>query len=513
MKNFKRIICMLSSLIMTVGCFAFIGCGPDQPKGIDFATYKESQKAPTIENDDLEYIPTFNPAEVIGSFICDNDKAGNDTLKRFFVGGTDLGLSINVKSQGDPYTLLLFGDTFPAQNCRGEWRCGVVAKSQDYNLENNIILNSFWTKDGFKTETNREEGEMADAIIFSLGDTENQGETTKIYTGGCEVNGVIYAFYVSRHEQTEKPSRPNYNNYGGCIKSLDGGTTWERVWDLTWANHGLSPAHYEWLNSDPTTRDPGFLSTPEGDLAWNAGYFHPEFGYDDRNTNATNPKWSGTHAVYIQELVNQEIIGFSAGYNVADENNMVNGVDMDINKRVGFHFTQIYPLVAGDGYVYMFGRGGYRSSGVALARVKEENIEVFAEYEYLTSKENGGVWEKGIEHADDVVMVEERNLSNMSVVYNDYINKWVMSYLDCSEGSGAPLVIAYSDDLLNWSEPVTLLTNSGETKNLYGGYLNDMWVENFGQTYYFVYSRWDKNQPVYRSYIAKATVDRTLVQE
>jgi len=499
MKNWKRVVCALASLTMLLTCFAFVGCDNPEPtpQGINFETYKESAKAPTIEDDtDIDWIPTFNKAEVIGSFICDNDKAGNDTLNRVNVGGTDLGISVNVKSGSEPYTLLLFGDTFKSQYCVGDWRCGVIAKTQDYNLENNLILNSFWTSNGFKSQTNYEAGEMAEAIIFSRGDTEGEGETTKIFTGGVEVNGVIYAFYVSRHEQEKKECRPNYNNYGGCIKSEDGGLTWERVWDLTWANHGVSEA---WQNGDTS------------DDAWDAGYFHPKFGYDDRKSSG-QVIWSGTHAVAIQELVNQEIIGEDAGYNIADENNIVNGVDMDINKRVGFHFTQILPVYGGDGYVYMFGRGGYRSSGVALARVKEENIEVFAEYEYLTSKENGGVWEKGIEHADDVVMVEERKLSNMSVVYNEYINKWVMSYLDCKEGSGAPLVISYSNDMLNWSEPTPLLKNSGETTNLYGGYLNEMWVENYGQTYYFVYSRWIKNSNTYRSYIAKATVDRTAPQ-
>ena len=97
----------------------------------------------------------------------------------------------------------------------------------------------------------------------------------------------------------------------------------------------------------------------------------------------------------------------------------------------------------------------------------------------------------------------------MSIVYNEYAEKWVVSFLDCEPGSGAPLVVCYSSKLTSgWSKPVALFENSGDTANLYGGYLNERWVENNGETYYFIYSRWDKINGVYRSYIAKASVTK-----
>ncbi|MBE5756420.1 MAG: DUF4185 domain-containing protein [Clostridiales bacterium] len=460
----KKLICTLFSVILFLITFAIVGCTPEVPV--------VPEPEPPLEPN---WQITFNKAETIGSFLAKNDDAGNDTVTRFEVGGTDLGISVNLSNDK---TLLLFGDTFADEygfaTGKNNWRSGVIGLSTDYDLSDNLSLDSFWTQEGFldnavaesplwSPHRTQEKDEIKNDVVTRVG-----GETTKIYTGGIEINDTIYVFYVSRRSLgNTQPERKDSNNYGSCIKSTDGGTTWERVWDLTWVDHSEGNTH-------PT----------EGG---NSG--------------------EGTSAEKIAELVNYDIDGTY----VEDA--------VDITNRQAYYFTQIYPIMGnGDGYVYILGRGGYRTSGIKLGRVKIEDFEDFSKYEYYAGVGPDG--QRWVSDPERAVFIVNRPLSNMSIVYNKYIDKWVMSYLDCTTGSGAPLVVSYSSKLTSgWSKPITLIENAGETNGLYGGYLNERWVEEDGKTFYFVYSRYirftddkttdfyEPDNNTYRSYIAKATID------
>ena len=453
---------MLFSTLLLLTSVAVFGCGPTPP--------------PTPPEKKYNY--TFNRAETIGSFLGHDDDANNDTITRFDVGGTDLGISVNLSTNK---TLLLFGDTFSNEwgfaDGKNNWRSGVIGITNDYDLSNNLTLDGFWTSEGFNENIiaesplwsqhrTQEADRVEDDVVVQVG-----GETTKIYTGGIEINGTIYVFYVSRRSLGNTQSeRKDSNNYGSCIKSLDGGTTWERVWDLTWVDHS-------------------------------EGNTHPTEGGESGE---------GLSATKIAELVNYDI----------DGTYVENAVD--ITNRQGYYFTQIYPIMGqGDGYVYLLGRGGYRTSGIKLGRVKIEDFEDFSKYEYFAGF--GADGQKWLSDPDKAVFIINRPLSNMSIIYNKHIDKWMVSFLDCTTGSGAPLVVCYSSKLTSgWSRPITLLENPSGT-NLYGGYLNEKWLSADGLTYYFVYSRYvrfaddkttdfyEPDNNIYRSYVAKATITKTEV--
>ena len=385
---------------------------------------------------------TFSDISVLGSFICEKDDAGNNTLETWDIGGTDLGISVNL-SNGE--TLLLFGDTFSVEdNIASEnWRSGVIGKTRDTDLSDNLQLESFWTSNGWSST------EYAESPLASL--HNNTYETTKIYSGGIEINGTIYLFYFSRHGTTDRVDK---NNYGGCIKSVDGGVTWVRVPDLTWVDH----------------------STGSG-------------------INGT-----GLDATTLQKLVNLDINATSI--------NATQKFNIDLSTHEGYHFTQIYPINGGDGYIYIFGRGGYRTSGLKLGRVRIENFESFSSYEYLVGY-NGKtpIWSNEI---DDAIFIVDEKLSNMSVAYNPYIDQWVMSYLDVDK---VEIVVRYSASLYGeWSDKQTLLQNkligTQDTRNLYGAYLNEKWVDNKGN-FYFVFSRWRGADMIYRSYVAKGLITKS----
>ncbi|MBR2614438.1 MAG: DUF4185 domain-containing protein [Clostridia bacterium] len=384
----------------------------------------------------------FNHAEIIGSFICDNDDAGNDTVRRNDVGGTDLGISIN--DYKNNRTFLLFGDTFSDElgkfDGTNNWRSGVIAVTTDYDLSDNLKLDGFWTKDGFKNDV------PAENPLLSLHESLD-GETTKIYTGGIIVNDAIYAFYMSR--VTDDVKNTDVNNYGGCIKSVDGGITWKRVPDLTWVDHA-----------------------------------------EGRSIQGT-----GNPPEVLQKVVNLDIDKES----INDEETF----DIDMKKHEAYHFTQIFPIDGGDGYIYVFGRGGYGfgNEGIKLGRVKKEGFENFDAYEYLTSVENQ-TWDKDNNKACFIVKEPCRNLS---VVYNKFAKKWVMSYFSHALPKGNPICVRCADDIAGvWSEPQAILFPT-DAPNLYGAYLNERWVENDGETFYFVYSRWNR-KGIYRSYIGKCKI-------
>ena len=61
------------------------------------------------------------------------------------------------------------------------------------------------------------------------------------------------------------------------------------------------------------------------------------------------------------------------------------------------NFAQIYPFLAEDGYIYIYGIPGGRSGGTKLSRVEAEKIEEFESYEYFTGYDNDGAakWRTG----------------------------------------------------------------------------------------------------------------------
>ena len=66
-----------------------------------------------------------------------------------------------------------------------------------------------------------------------------------------EVNGSLYMFYFSI--RAWKPFA--IMNYGGCLKSVDNGKTWKRVYNLTWVDETTNEydSQIEKLINEPAT--------------------------------------------------------------------------------------------------------------------------------------------------------------------------------------------------------------------------------------------------------------------
>lgn len=154
------------------------------------------------------------------------------------------------------------------------------------------------------------------------------------------------------------------------------------------------------------------------------------------------------------------------------------------------HFLQIFPYQIGD-YVYLFGLTAGRFGGCKLGRVKSKNIENFDEYEYFTGKDenNTPIWIKGekglkaLKNNDDSYIVEPQ-VGELSVCYNAYLGKYVMSYYSRNK-----IVMRTSDNLIDWSE-IDIITTSEEFLQLYGGFAHELYMEKDGKIMYFLVSQY-----------------------
>jgi len=144
------------------------------------------------------------------------------------------------------------------------------------------------------------------------------------------------------------------------------------------------------------------------------------------------------------------------------------------------------PAGAGDDHVYVWGTPAGRLGGVKLARVLPGQITNHDAYQYYGGMAgNQPTWITDEFAAPYVVapMVGE-----MSVMYNEAAQAWTMLYLSAERYA---IEMRYAQTPWGpWSSPLTVAHGSEYTQ-LYGSYMNPLYVENDGETIYFTMSQWD----------------------
>lgn len=144
------------------------------------------------------------------------------------------------------------------------------------------------------------------------------------------------------------------------------------------------------------------------------------------------------------------------------------------------------------GYVYMFGTPAGRFDNAYLARVAEANMLVKAEYEYW----NGTGWTKNNEAAAKAVV--DVPVSELSVAYNSYYDKWIMTYLNENRYA---IVMRSSSNLTGGWSAETEVMRGAEYPGLYGGFIHP-WT-NGGRDLYMVVSEWGP----YNTILMRSTLD------
>ncbi|WP_245987469.1 DUF4185 domain-containing protein [Cohnella lupini] len=127
-----------------------------------------------------------------------------------------------------------------------------------------------------------------------------------------------------------------------------------------------------------------------------------------------------------------------------------------------------------------------RFGGVQLMKVSESNVENLGEYRYFMGLDDKGdpLWGTDMKKARSVV---DDTAGELSVVWNPYLERWLMTYL--KEGRG----VVIREGLTPWGPwgEALDLVKASDYPGLYAPYMNDRFIGDDGKTIYFSLSLWD----------------------
>lgn len=135
--------------------------------------------------------------------------------------------------------------------------------------------------------------------------------------------------------------------------------------------------------------------------------------------------------------------------------------------------------------LYLYGIPGGRFGGVKLARVPQSTVLEQAAYRYYSgSNGDGPVWS---EKEEDAVTIVPAPVGELSVLWNAYLGRWIMTYLDESQ---AAIMIREAPEMWGpWSAAQPLVSSQG-FPGLYGAFMHPWYVEEEGKVIYFTMSQW-----------------------
>lgn len=147
-------------------------------------------------------------------------------------------------------------------------------------------------------------------------------------------------------------------------------------------------------------------------------------------------------------------------------------------------FVQISPYRVGDD-LYVWGITHGRFGGVHLAKVPVSRVEDASAWRYLTGVDDGDpTWAEEPDHA---ALVLDDTVGELSVVWNDYLDRWIMTYL--AEGRGVVMregITPWGP----WSDEFTLVGPT-EVPGPYAPFMNARYAEDGGRVVYFTLSIWE----------------------
>lgn len=149
--------------------------------------------------------------------------------------------------------------------------------------------------------------------------------------------------------------------------------------------------------------------------------------------------------------------------------------------------------------LYFWGITHGRFGGVSLAKVAASDVEDPAAWRYFTGTDPAGDPRWGDDPAAAALVVDDL-VGELSVVWNEYLGRWIMTYL--SEGTGVVIregITPWGP----WSDPKVLVSSS-DVPGLYAPFMLDRYTEDGGRVIYFTLSIWDPyNVFWYRAELSK----------
>lgn len=152
-------------------------------------------------------------------------------------------------------------------------------------------------------------------------------------------------------------------------------------------------------------------------------------------------------------------------------------------------FVQVAPAhVTEDGtdWIYFWGITHGRFGGASLMKVPATEVETQDAYLYFSGTDSAGEpqWSEAV---DDAALVVNDTVGELSVVWNDHLDRWLMTYL--KEGTGVVMregITPWGP----WGDAIDVLT-MGEQPGTYGPFMAEHMVADGGKTIYFTLSIWD----------------------
>jgi len=156
------------------------------------------------------------------------------------------------------------------------------------------------------------------------------------------------------------------------------------------------------------------------------------------------------------------------------------------------NFIQVspYPVKINDSLteIYLWCIPAGRFGGVKLMKVDEKSIEDFNAYRYFAGLDKDGepIWSSDMNDAE-LVASNNVGVGELSVIWNPYLERWIMTYL--KEGTGV-VIREGIRPWGPWGEEIVLVPKE-EYPGLYAPFMNPRYLENGGRTVYFTLSLWD----------------------
>ncbi len=144
--------------------------------------------------------------------------------------------------------------------------------------------------------------------------------------------------------------------------------------------------------------------------------------------------------------------------------------------------------VESEEYVYLLSTPSGRFGSCYLSRVDPLGILNISNYQYLSgvSVSDEPTWSS---NPDDATPIFSSPVGEVSVMWNEYLEKWTVFYTDNEAFS---IVLRTADNLWGqWSDPITIV-DATEYPSLYGSFVHPDLVEDNGEVVYFIMSIFDQ---------------------
>ena len=132
------------------------------------------------------------------------------------------------------------------------------------------------------------------------------------------------------------------------------------------------------------------------------------------------------------------------------------------------------------GYLYFWGIPAGRFGGVKIARVPPSKVLDLSAYQYYSGSE----WTSGEENATEII---EAPVGELSVLWNPFLDRWIMMYLN--ENKACIEIREAEQPQGPWSTASQVVCGT-DYPGLYGAFMHNQYMENEGETIYFLMSQW-----------------------